>query len=144
MNHDLNSTERPRCTRASRPDAESDSGGTPVHADAGAVLRRIMRWTFVPLVVLTGLVIMVAAQGVESQDEDVDVPFPVADATAALMDTRLPMEVNERVERWVHRFLGSDRESFEAYLVREGPLRRHDPRQVSGAAGCPSSSSTWP
>jgi membrane-bound lytic murein transglycosylase D len=120
MNHDLNSTERPRCTRASRPDAESDSGGTPVHADAGAVLRRIMRWTFVPLVVLTGLVIMVAAQGVESQDEDVDVPFPVADATAALMDTRLPMEVNDRVERWVRRFLGPDRATFEEYLVREG------------------------
>ncbi len=47
-------------------------------------------------------------------------PFPVGDAAAALMDTRLPMEVNARVEHWVRRFLGSDRVTFEEYLVREG------------------------
>ena len=40
--------------------------------------------------------------------------------TSSLLDTRLPMEVNEQVERWIHRFLGPDRESFEGYLVREG------------------------
>jgi len=40
--------------------------------------------------------------------------------TASLLETRLPMEVNEQVERWIHRFLGPERESFEGYLVREG------------------------
>jgi membrane-bound lytic murein transglycosylase D len=52
--------------------------------------------------------------------EEPAAPFPVDQAAAALMDTRLPMEVNERVERWVRRFLGSDRATFEEYLVREG------------------------
>ncbi|TVP77355.1 MAG: hypothetical protein EA352_03825 [Gemmatimonadales bacterium] len=47
-------------------------------------------------------------------------PFDVPDATSLLLDTGLPMEVNDRVERWIHRFLGEDRESFEQYLVREG------------------------
>lgn len=120
MEHDSTSTERPRCTRPSRSRAESGSGGDPAQVDAGAVLRRIMRWTFIPLVVLTGLVIVVAARGAGSPDEEIDVPFPVADATAALMDTRLPMQVNDRVERWVRRFLGPDRPTFEEYLVREG------------------------
>ena len=46
--------------------------------------------------------------------------FEVADATAELMSTRLPMEVNEQVERWIRRFVGPQREVFEGYLVREG------------------------
>ena len=44
----------------------------------------------------------------------------VPDATEALLATRLPMEVNDRVERWIHRFLHQDRDTFEEYLVREG------------------------
>ncbi len=39
---------------------------------------------------------------------------------ASLLDTRLPMEVNDEVERWIHRYLGPERELFESYLVREG------------------------
>ncbi|MEX1257097.1 MAG: lytic transglycosylase domain-containing protein [Gemmatimonadota bacterium] len=47
--------------------------------------------------------------------------FPeVSDATAALLETRLPMSVNAEVERWIQRFLGPERSAFEGYLVREG------------------------
>ena len=46
--------------------------------------------------------------------------FEVSDATAELMSTRLPVEVNGQVERWIRRFVGPDREIFESYLVREG------------------------
>ncbi len=46
--------------------------------------------------------------------------FEVSDATAELMSTRLPVEVNEQVERWIRRFVGPDREIFGSYLVREG------------------------
>ncbi|MEX0935744.1 MAG: lytic transglycosylase domain-containing protein [Gemmatimonadota bacterium] len=44
----------------------------------------------------------------------------VPDATAELMATRLPMEVNAQVDRWIRRFLDRDRQVFEGYLVREG------------------------
>lgn len=50
-------------------------------------------------------------------------PDPVAGPLplpSALVDGRLPMEVNERVERWIQRFLTTDRVGFETYLVREG------------------------
>ncbi len=44
----------------------------------------------------------------------------VPEATAELVSSSLPLEVNEQVDRWIRRFVGPDRESFEAYLVREG------------------------
>jgi membrane-bound lytic murein transglycosylase D len=44
----------------------------------------------------------------------------VAGDAGSLLDTRLPMEVNAEVERWIHRYLGPSREVFEGYLVREG------------------------
>jgi membrane-bound lytic murein transglycosylase D len=47
-------------------------------------------------------------------------PAPLVPGVSALLDGRLPMTVNDQVERWIHRFLGADRGSFEAYLVREG------------------------
>jgi membrane-bound lytic murein transglycosylase D len=47
--------------------------------------------------------------------------FPeVPAATAALLETRLPVAVNAEVERWIERFLGPERPAFEEYLVREG------------------------
>ena len=48
-------------------------------------------------------------------------PLPaVSEATAELVATRLPLEVNAQVDRWIRRFVGADREVFEGYLVREG------------------------
>jgi len=34
--------------------------------------------------------------------------------------SELPLEVNDRIDRWVHRYLGADRATFEMYLVRQG------------------------
>lgn len=80
-----------------------------------------VRWTFAFVFGLAAILVLVASRGTGLDvDGEPELPFPVADATAALMDTRLPMEVNERVERWVRRFLGSERATFEEYLVREG------------------------
>jgi membrane-bound lytic murein transglycosylase D len=48
-------------------------------------------------------------------------PYPGLElATEALLETRLPVQVNGEVERWIHRFLNQNREAFEGYLVREG------------------------
>jgi len=80
----------------------------------------IRRLVLVALPLTLGSAVTVAALNDSNPGGDQDLPFPVADATEALMDTRLPMEVNDRVETWVRRFLGRDRATFEEYLVREG------------------------
>lgn len=80
----------------------------------------IRRLVLVALPLTVGSAVTVAAVGDPRTAEEEALPFPVADATEALMDSRLPMEVNDRVERWVRRFLGQDRVTFEEYLVREG------------------------
>ena len=46
----------------------------------------------------------------------------VPEATAELVSSSLPLEVNEQVDRWIRRFIGKDRASFEAYLVRGRPV----------------------
>ncbi len=84
---------------------------------------RFPRGVLGALVLVVGLaagLILVAARGASPYIPEPETPFQVADATAELIDARLPMQVNERVERWVRRFLGSERASFEEYLVREG------------------------
>lgn len=80
----------------------------------------IRRLVLVALPLTVGSAVTVAAVGSSSADTEEALPFPVADAAEALMETRLPMEVNDRVERWVRRFLDRDRATFEEYLVREG------------------------
>ena len=37
-----------------------------------------------------------------------------------LVEVRLPVHVNDRVERWIRRFLTTERADFEHYLAREG------------------------
>lgn len=80
----------------------------------------IRRLVLLALPLTLGSAVTVVALSESNQSVEEDLPFPVADATEALMDTRLPMEVNDRVEHWVRRFLGRDRVTFEEYLVREG------------------------
>ncbi len=81
-----------------------------------------VRYAFlVMLGILNGamLLIFVASRGGPTEVSEGPVPA-VAEATAELIATRLPVEVNERVDRWIRRFVGKDREVFEGYLVREG------------------------
>jgi len=53
--------------------------------------------------------------------EVLDGPVPaVSEVAAELVSTRIPLEVNAQVDRWIHRFVGADREVFKGYLVREG------------------------
>lgn len=72
---------------------------------------------------VTGITVLLLGAAVVDLQRESDpgpAPFDVPDATSLLLDSRLPMEVNERVERWIHRFLGPDRDSFEQYLIRAG------------------------
>ncbi len=81
-------------------------------------LPRVVRRAFAGVSVVAVLLVLVAFLG--NAEERVPPPFDVPDATAALLDSRLPMEVNDRVDRWVRRFLTTDRPTMEMYLVREG------------------------
>jgi membrane-bound lytic murein transglycosylase D len=67
----------------------------------------------------TALLVAAASGGDGNPDEGALVAVP--DMRHLLGDeARLPMEVNARVERWIGRFLGEERASFEQFLVREG------------------------
>jgi membrane-bound lytic murein transglycosylase D len=79
-------------------------------------VRRVFGGTTVLAVVLLG----VAATGERAPDSPATPGIEVPDVSHLLGETRLPIEVNARVERWIGRFLGPDRETFEHYLVREG------------------------
>lgn len=120
MKHESESNERPRSTRPPRVQHDAEGPGKRGVVDPLGDLHRFMRWSVLTLLVLAGGLILAASMGAGSTSGDPETPFPVADATEALLDTRLPMEVNDRVESWVRRFLGSERETFEEYLVREG------------------------
>ncbi len=107
------------------PDPNSRDPRSPLHADAPrpkSGLRdvpRPVRIAFGGTGLLAASLILVAAIGSERPTETgpgIEMP----DAGQLLGDTRLPMEVNARVERWIARFLADDRAGFEQYLVREG------------------------
>lgn len=120
MSNSSESNEKPRSTQSPRVDPDFGDHGAAGDGNPLGELHRFMRWSLLTLLLLAGSLLMVAFMGTRSADQDPATPFPVADATEALLDARLPMEVNDRVERWVRRFLGSERETFEEYLVREG------------------------
>jgi membrane-bound lytic murein transglycosylase D len=102
MNHDRKERERPRSTR-----------------DAGLGLPRPVVSAFGVVAAVTVLLVLIASRGPTYGPQEA-APVAVAAGPAALMEGRLPMEVNERVERWVQRFLTTRRAEFETYLVREG------------------------
>jgi len=99
--------ERPRSPRPSA--GRSRRRGIPVP----------VRLAFGVMAALPVVLVMLAYQSERSASVRVELAG-VPLTTASLLETRLPMEVNEQVERWIHRYLGPDRESFEGYLVREG------------------------
>jgi peptidoglycan lytic transglycosylase D len=81
-----------------------------------------IRWALIAILGSLDLAFALIYVGSRAQFPDVT-PGPVAEvpkATAEIIDTRLPVEVNERVDRWIRRFVGPDRPQFEGYLVREG------------------------
>ncbi len=71
---------------------------------------------------LAGMVAGVAlmAWGGEGDDAEDGPTIVVEEAALEFVRSDLPVHVNERVERWIRRFLTVDRESFEHYLAREG------------------------
>ena len=81
-----------------------------------------VRWaSFVMLGMLNVAIGLVLFATDDRQPATSEGPVPsVSAATAELMTARLPVELNERVDRWIRRFIGQDREVFEGYLVREG------------------------
>ncbi|MEX0856455.1 MAG: lytic transglycosylase domain-containing protein [Gemmatimonadota bacterium] len=79
-----------------------------------------VKWAFSVMAVMAASLITLASLSNRPFSADEETFPEVPQATAALLETRLPMAVNEEVERWVHRFLGAERPSFEGYLVREG------------------------
>jgi membrane-bound lytic murein transglycosylase D len=102
MSHDRKDRERPRSTR---------------HAGLG--LPRPVLSAFGCAAAVTVLLVLIASRAPAYGPEDA-APVAVAAGSESLMEGRLPMEVNERVERWVQRFLTTRRAEFEIYLVREG------------------------
>lgn len=81
-----------------------------------------VRWALVAVLCVLDLAFALIFFGARAElPEAAPGPVPaVPEATAELIDTRLPVEVNEAVDRWIRRFVGPDRAQFEGYLVREG------------------------
>lgn len=81
-------------------------------------------WAFIVMLGMlnTTLILIIFGSGGRLSDvPEGPLPVPVvSQATADLLASRLPVEVNKRVDRWIRRFVGQDREVFEGYLVREG------------------------
>lgn len=81
-----------------------------------------VRWALVAVLAVLDLAFILIFVGSRAEFPQTS-PGPVLEvpqATAELVDTRLPVQVNERVDRWIRRFVGPDRAQFEGYLVREG------------------------
>ncbi len=64
--------------------------------------------------------IFLAWSGTRVTPEPEPEPVTPIPGVASLIDGRLPVTVNDRVEFWIRQFLDGGRESFEGYLVREG------------------------
>ncbi len=112
--------DRPRCTVTGKVER------TPLQT-ARLSLKALRRRLWLPRPVRRvfgvvggfGIVLFLIAFQANAEPE-FETPFDIPHATSTLLDQRLPMEVNERVDRWVRRFLTTERATMEGYLVREG------------------------
>ncbi len=120
---------RPRSIRATDAEPSPVSGGLfglPLPVPAKGILRHAPVWCIRSLLMGAGLIAAILIPDGETRsdayqaDQDESLRFEVSGQAQALMEARLPMEVNEEVEGWIHRFLYRDRRGFEGYLVREG------------------------
>jgi len=91
----------------------------PRRGDSGLGLPRPVLSVFGLAALVMAILVLVAYRGTPAQTAPSG-PDHLVQGPESLMDARLPMEVNERVERWVNRFLTTRRDEFEIYLVREG------------------------
>lgn len=104
------------------PEQPPSTDGSPKDRSHSRIFRdlpRPIRGAFAALAVLAATLVILAWWG-ERDASRPDPPFPVAEAAGSLLDSRLPLQVNERVEQWVLRFLTTHRTQMEEYLVREG------------------------
>jgi membrane-bound lytic murein transglycosylase D len=105
--------------RRSRTRRESERPARP--PSGGLLLPRPVVNAFGLVGAAAFLLVLLVYRGDSAERPSTDeAPFQVTEAAESLMDVRLPMEVNERVERWVRLFLTSRRDEFETFLVREG------------------------
>jgi membrane-bound lytic murein transglycosylase D len=102
LDHPRKERERPRSTR-----------------HTGWALPRPVVSAFGIVGAATVLLVLIASRAPAYGPQEI-APVAAAPGPEALMEGRLPMEVNERVERWIDRFLTTRRAEFEIYLVREG------------------------
>ncbi len=119
---------KPRSTDAADAEVHSVSGGL-FGLPLGPARRKgaflgVPKWGIRSFLVGVGLLAAMMIPKSESQTDEVAggdlLIFELSDQTQALVDARLPVALNDEVERWIHRFLNRDRRSFEGYLVREG------------------------
>ncbi|TVP42114.1 MAG: hypothetical protein EA350_17460 [Gemmatimonadales bacterium] len=114
------SSREPRSPRL--PGRPGVPGGSPNGTErALRGIPRPVRRVFGGTAILAAGLVAVAATAERTPEPPAPTPgISVPDVSHLLGETRLPIEVNARVERWIGRFLGPDRETFEHYLVREG------------------------
>lgn len=106
-------------SRVSRPVGSTSGAGS--HSVArDPLFPRPVRRVFAGTLTLAGALVLLAAVGGREGDAEAAVQASLPDVQPLLGDSRLPLEVNARVEHWIGRFLGDQRASFEEYLVREG------------------------
>jgi hypothetical protein len=112
MNAD-NRKDRPRCTETGR--AERSALRTLRLSWKARRLRlslpRPVRRVFGVVGSFAAVLFLIAFQS--DVEPDFEPPFDIPHATASLLDQRLPVEVNERVDRWVRRFLTTERATME-------------------------------
>jgi len=117
----VNSDSPNEATRSTPRPQHPPSTGAPGRRDERAGISAFplpVRLAFTCMIVMALSVVGFAHHQAQPLPEE---PSPIEIANASvLVDVRIPMEVNDRVERWIHRFLRQDRTSFEGYLVREG------------------------
>ena len=99
------------------------SAPSPVRTTLGglvAMLPASVRVALSAVGILSVTLVALAWSGARPAPVPEPQPAPPVPGVASLIDGRFPVTVNDRVEYWIHQFLGAGRSSFEGYLVREG------------------------
>ena len=77
-------------------------------------------WIRPALFTSAGAAAILAATLIGPGDSPASTDVVVGETASELVSVALPLEVNNRVERWITRYLGDQRPAFERYLAREG------------------------